>query len=300
MILSSLQFGKLWRDYFEIFCPNQNLQALYASYLIRENALQDYIDIFRGVDTRQLRGQNIDQPHRFQNVLYNGHQINYLLIAEAPPLGFNYIYLDAQGAYITAPLNAFNVQNVGALTATQRLEQLANLGILILDLFPFNLNYNININGISLRDRLIGNHITSDFLINTKVVYSIINRVNSYRCEINNFLNNNEITVNTAFIAPPKINNYLGSLNFSRYFDLSSSPIEIQNGLNSFNFQVNTDNINDRYSWAPINPLMQIINSYGNAYNIPTLRTSPFYTCSSHDGAGNPNSILIRNALNLL
>lgn len=303
MILSSLQFGQLWRDYFESFCPNQNLHILYTSYLVRENALQDYLDIFRGVDTRQFRGQNNpnigqNNPHRFQNILNNGYQVNYLLIAEAPPVGVNYIYQNAMGAYITAALNAFHVQGVGQLNATQRLEQLANWGILILDLFPFNLDYNVLVNGLSRRDILIAKHFTSDFFINTKVDYSIINRVNSYRCEINNFLNINNVT-NTAFIAPPKINHYFGSLNCSGFFDLSSSPIKIQKGLNSFNHHVNVDNINARYSWAPINPNMDIVNSYLNAYNIPTLSTSPFYTCCCNAGNGNPNDILIRNALNL-
>ncbi len=96
-----------------------------------------------------------------------------------------------------------------------------------------------------------------------------------------------------------KINNYLGGLNFSGYFDLSNSPINIQKGLNSFSHHVSIDYKNERYSLPAINPQMQIINSCGNHCNIPTLTTSPFYNCSCNNGSGSPHEILIKNALNL-
>jgi hypothetical protein len=150
---------------------------------------------------------------------------------------------------------------------------------------------------IKITVAVIANNTTLDFLINIKILYSIINRVNSLRCQVANFLTHNRI--NTAFMATPKINNYLGGLNFSEYFDLSNSPINIQKGLNSFSHHVSIDYKNERYSWPAINPQMQIINSCGNHYNIPTLSTSPFFNCSCNNVSGSPHEILIKNALNL-
>lgn len=299
MTLSPLKFGQLWREHFEIFLPNQKLNSLYQSYLRRENDLEDYLDIFRGIDTRQIRSQNINVPHKFEEELVKGHIITYILIAEAAPPGNNYIYTDASGEYILAALKAFNVKNLDELSPIAKLEKLAEKGILILDLFPFNLDFNLKIRGagITLRESLIAKHITSDFLINTKVIYSIINRVNCLRCEINNFLNHEAI--NTAFMATPKINNYLGALNFSGFFDLSKSPIKIQKGHNSFNQHVSIDHTWDRYSWTPRNENMEIINSYGSRYKVAPLSTSPFYTSSCNNGSGSPHEVLIKNALNL-
>lgn len=298
MILSSLEFGKLWREFFETFLPNQNLHPLYYTYCQRENELEDYLDIFRGVDTRQLRNQNIATHHKFAGILHNGYSVRYILIAEAAPPGNNYIYADANGDYIKAALKAFNVQNIDILTPIQKLEELAQNGILVLDIFPFNLDYNLNIRGagMTLREILIDKNITLDFLVNTNVIYSIINRVNSLRCQINNFLNHSNI--NTAFMATPIINNYLGALNFSGFLNFSSSPITIQNGLNSFNSHVSIDHARKRYYW-PANPNMEIINSFGNNYNVEALTTSPFYTSSCNNGSGSPHEILIRNSLNL-
>jgi hypothetical protein len=298
MILSTIEFGKLWKDFFEDFLPSNNLNTLYDSYLQRENDLEDYLDIFRGIDTRQLRNQSIANPHKFAGILAHGYSVKYILIAEAAPPGNNYIYTNASGSYILATLKAFNVPNPDRLNPIQKLVALAQNGILILDLFPFNLDYNLKIKGVglTLREILIDKNITSDFLINTNIIYSIINRVNSLRCQIDNFLNHKKI--NTALMATPIINNYLGALNFSGFFNFSASPINIQNGLNSFNFHVSIDHARKRYSW-PLNPHMNIINSFGSIYNVAALNTSPFYTSSCNNGSGSPHEILIKNALNL-
>jgi hypothetical protein len=100
-------------------------------------------------------------------------------------------------------------------------------------------------------------------------------------------------------MATPKINNYLGALHFSGFFDLSKSPIKIQKGLNSFNHHVSIDHTCDHYSWVPGNGEMEIINSRGSHYKTEPLSTSPFYTCSCNNGSGSPHEILIKNALNL-
>jgi hypothetical protein len=153
-----------------MFLPNENLNILYQSYLRRENDLENYLDIFRGIDTRKKRNQDLTADHKFHRIILKGYSIKYILIAEAAPPTGKYIYTDASGNYLLAALKAFNVPNLGRIkTSVGKLEALAKEGILILDLFPFNLNYNLKISGSTLREILIANHLTSDFLINTRL-----------------------------------------------------------------------------------------------------------------------------------
>lgn len=270
MILTFPQFQNLWQQHFAVFLQNLNLQNLYQSYLTRENCLEDFLDIFRGYDSRAQRQQYNNLPHRFQHLFNNNYNINYILVAEAAPFGENYIYLNAMGSYITAPLNAFSVPNVGNLNTTNRLAQLAASGVVILDLFPFNLQFNNN----GLRNQLIQNNTTLNYLIDFNNVYSVINRVNYL---INNMPNCNlNNVVNTAFMATPIINNYLCAA-------LQNNPINpliIQNGLNQI--------IGN-----------QIQNNFGNLYPMGNLNVVPQYCAEGCAASGSPHATLIRNALNL-
>jgi hypothetical protein len=270
MIFTFPQFQNLWQQHFAVFQPNINPHNLYQSYLTRENCLEDYLDIFRGYDTRDQRQQNNSLPHRFLHLFNANYNIKYILIAEAAPFGENYIYLNAKGAYITAPLNAFNVPNVGNPNATNRLAELAASGVVILDLFPFNLQFNNN----GLRNQLIQNNTTLNYLIDFNNVYSVINRVNYLINNIPNCNLNN--VVNTAFMATPLINNYL-SANFP---NIPGNPLLIQNGLNQI--------IGN-----------QIQNNAGSFYNMGNLTTVPQYCAEGCAASGSPHATLIRNALNL-
>jgi hypothetical protein len=272
MILTFPQFQNLWQQHFAVFQPNINPHNLYQSYLTRENCLEDFLDIFRGYDTRVQRQQNNNLPHRFQHLFNSNYTINYILIAEAAPFGENYIYLNGTGSYITAPLNAFNVNNVRNLNTTDRLAQLAATGVVILDLFPFNLQFNLN-QGF-LRNQLILNNTTLNYLIDFNNVYSVINRVNYL---INNIQNCNlQNVINTAFMATPLINNYL-SANFP---NIPGNPLLIQNGLNQI--------IGN-----------QIQNNSGSFYNMGNLTGVPQYCAEGCAASGSPHATLIRNALNL-
>ena len=272
MILTFAQFQNLWMQHFNAYIPNVNIQQLYKSYLVRENHFEDYLDIFRGQDTRLQRQQNVNLPHRFHNIIQNGYSVNYILIAEAAPFGVNYIYSNGSGSYITSPLNAFLINNVGNLNAINRLSMLAASGVIILDLYPFNLQFNLN-NG-ALRNQLIQNNTTLDYLINYNNIYSVINRVNYL---INNVANCNlNNVVNTAFMATPRINNYLCAA-------LQNNPINpliIQNGLNQI--------IGN-----------QIQNNFGTLYPMGNLNVVPQYCADCSGGSGSPHHTLIRNALNL-
>ena len=259
-------------QHFNAFNPNANIQQLYQSYLVRENHFEDYLDIFRGLDTRLQRQQNVNLPHRFQNILQNGYSINYILIAEAAPFGANYIYYNGSGSYITAPLNAFFVNNVGNMNAINRLSTLAANGVIILDLYPFNLQFNLKQG--ALRNQLIKNNTTFNYLMNHNNIYSVINRVNAIintgaNCNLNN-------GVNTAFMATPNINKYLCAA-------LQNNPINpliIQNGLNQIIGS-------------------QIQNNFGNLYPKGNLNVVPQYCAEGCAASGWPHATLIRNALNL-
>lgn len=270
MILTFPQFQNLWQQHFAVFQPNINPQNLFQSYLTRENSIEDYLDIFRGYDTRAQRLQNNNLPHRFQHLFNANYNINYILIAEAAPFGNNYIYLNGTGSYITAPLNAFNVNNVRNLNTTDRLAQLAANGVVILDLFPFNLQF-IN---KGLRNNLILNNTTLNYLIDFNNVYSVINRVNYLINNIPNCNLNN--VINTAFMATPTINNYLCA-SLQNY---PINPLIIQNGLNQI--------IGN-----------QIQNNFGNLYPMGNLNVVPQYCAEGCAASGSPHATLIRNALNL-
>jgi len=272
MILTFVQFQNLWIQHFNAYIANANLHQLYQSYLARENHLEDYIDIFRGQDTRLQRQQNAILPHRFQNIINNGYAINYILVAEAAPHGVNYIYSNGSGSYITAPLHAFLVNNVRNLNAINRLEMLAEHGVIILDLFPFNLQFNLNQG--ALRNQLIQNNTTLDYLMGLNNIYSVINRVNYLINNGANFNLNN--VVNTAFMATPTINNYFSAALQNNPLN----PIIIQNGFN----QIIGNNIH---------------NNLGNLYDMGNLNVVPQYCADCSGGSGSPHHTLIRNALNL-
>ena len=79
MILTFPQFQNLWQQHFAVFLQNLNLQNLYQSYLTRENCLEDFLDIFRGYDSRAQRQQNNNLPHRFQHLFNNNYNNKVLL-----------------------------------------------------------------------------------------------------------------------------------------------------------------------------------------------------------------------------
>lgn len=115
-MLTIAEYEDLWR---EMKITNQELPP-YDKYLVRENALKKQLDRFN------------------QN-----QQIKYILVGEAAPASGNYIYIDAAGSYITAPLRAFCCDPGRSIDVNYRLEKLFLKGVILLDLFPFAIDFNI-------------------------------------------------------------------------------------------------------------------------------------------------------------
>ncbi|MEI7509077.1 MAG: hypothetical protein WCJ62_06390, partial [Flavobacterium sp.] len=223
-ILTPLQYDALWHHNplgMGSFATITGIAAPppYADYVIRENMFEDYLDIFRGINTRHHRPMPAGgwyYEHPFFNadgtpILNKKPCIKYLLIAEAcPELGVNYFYditmimILGQG-YLNAAYNAtYNGLGPAIPWAPlhnpadkfNKLLDLASRGVLLIDIFPFAINYTT-----ALRHNLANNHITNLFFNNVANLYSVTNRVteiieNGLVCE--NFLEG----TNSVFIAP--------------------------------------------------------------------------------------------------
>jgi hypothetical protein len=128
-MLHQHQYIQLWQQ--EVVpilqAPSIHMPA-YADYIQREQLRQQYLQRFR-----------------------QGQFIQYILLGEAAPSSGNYIYLDAKGAYITAPLGSVGRPKI---KNAARLSALSQHGFALFDLYPFALNYNQQVRGRSIREWL--------------------------------------------------------------------------------------------------------------------------------------------------
>lgn len=156
-MLTPEQYEALW-----IHTPNEinsfatitGIEAPPANdeYVIRENMFQDYLDIFRGVNTR---GDIVIRPQEpgewyYEHPFFNANGISLLeetpciynvLIGEAAPKKkgkeykndlkpheyLTYIYnveIPGGGQYITSILNAFNVKKIDKISTKERLSKI--------------------------------------------------------------------------------------------------------------------------------------------------------------------------------
>ena len=223
-ILTPVQYNNLWT----LPAPygfGQSLTIIpnYDYYLIREHMFEDYLDLFRGVDTRAVRlaANPVIMPynHPFLHTLQQiGNKefakpcIKYILIAEAaPPVDpriLNAAFLDKNNSYFystidigatgyfEAPVTAFGIPT--ALTKTEKLIELAKAGVILVDIFPYAIVYK------RFRDELIANGTLLDFWNGVANPYSLNLRINNlypFFCP--------NTQPNAALIAPPKISHYL-------------------------------------------------------------------------------------------
>ena len=186
-MLTRREYEDLWNSHFTgvgirvVDNPN-NCPTDYCDYLIREHMFEDYLDIFRGINSRghrkiKLCEEGNNEPHPFFNekgelIKSDGHKmtkpvLKYIMIGEAAPSKSGTYFYDInqinKTAWLSAPLNAFfnaRMTAVPYIKPTHSLEQrdllfeLANQGYLLIDLFPFAINYknirqNLNITGAS-------------------------------------------------------------------------------------------------------------------------------------------------------
>lgn len=303
-MLSNTEYTTLWETPFSGACPD------FKEYIIRENMLEDYLDLFRGINTRNQRAitpTNWYYEHPFfdekgNSILKEKPCIKYILIAEAcPENGNNYFYDIREIAgqnYLNAAYNAiYNGANPVVAWAALRnpndkvnkLIDLAKRGVLLLDLFPFAINYN------EIREQLNNRFVTDYFFNNVKSVYSITNRINSLIIEkltCHNFLNQ----INSVFIAPPKISHYLAHKINKRI--LSTHYLIFKSGLNSSLITPIYKGPSNQY----YNRLIRVSSTISNLpipiSNNPTYTIQvPIYACTAYSGSGYPNSFFITMSL---
>ena len=307
-MLTNAQYVFLWTHHFAPIVPAGTIMPPYNDYVIRENMLEDYLDIFRGVNTRHHRpipafGWYYEHP--FFNSdgspkLKEKPCIKHVLIAEAPPQVnggvINYIYNLhlAGGAYITAPLKAFGI-NPNGMNTLNRLINLADQGVLIIDIFPFAINYN----GFRPALNLAG--ITLDFFNNLLNLYSIALRIsNIINLFCDDFKKDNRL--NAALIGPPTTNVHLANhINVHPHHFLN-----FRMGHNTFLHPNILPPIipPTLYINVTINPnsLIGLIINYPliNAVGGLIIRV-PYYCCSCYNETQgeNPRALFIKNALGL-
>ena len=188
-MLTQANYNDLWTNVLGL--PLHNIPCYYQ-YLQREVYFQDYLDLFccpengnptyertilDGRHTVSIPGLQPDPNGEYtlidaqghvrlivqydfpfeRNELCKGRNIKYILIGEAAPPSGGYIYKDAKGSYITAPLSAVGL-SPARMSRTERLLEFANKGFLLLDFFPFAINFNTT--------RIVWNNNILEVLIN--------------------------------------------------------------------------------------------------------------------------------------
>ena len=284
-------------------CPTD-----YCNYLIREHMFEDYLDIFRGRDTRAIRHIQLCEewyyPHPYfeNNVcLIDTPALKYIMIGEAAPSKSGTYFYDInqinKTAWLSAPLNAFYNAKLSEISYAKPktkdekkklLVELAKQGYLLIDLFPFAINYN------NIRE-----HLNQEFEGSISISETFYNNIKSYIDSILNELKviNTEITI--AFSGPTKIHHFLA-------YKISLNPLLIPFGCRIFNYP--------NYFGTMIPPSPIYLPLYWNDWinsNILNLRYHhvginrvPFYRCCSYDprigGALHPpHELFIRNAFDL-
>jgi hypothetical protein len=209
-MLTEEHYTALWRNPAPHGFGQSHAMPSYHEYCIRENQIQDYLDIFRGRNTRADREFN-DGEHPYQEYLNpeNPPCIKYIMIGEAaPPLNpiiaplrdwqntffYNPNHLGPT-QYFSAPCNAFGINP--RLSKLEKLLALAQKGVLLLDLFPFAVSYSTE-----FREHLRYFLVVEFFWDSAANPYSVVNRIEEIRSLLCK-------EVQLAFVAPPLISHYL-------------------------------------------------------------------------------------------
>ena len=174
-MMTQVQYERFWHT---LVAPlnSKIVMPSYYAYLQREVYFQDYLDLFiktskneitfsrslvdgvltvelpialiqdndqhTRIDENGLVKLVVEHDFRFSEESFNKQrEIKYVLIGEAPPSSGKFIYIDASGSYITAPLRANGHKTISEDSA-KRLEKFAESGYVLLDLFPFSFDFN--------------------------------------------------------------------------------------------------------------------------------------------------------------
>jgi hypothetical protein len=303
-------YNDLWGQHF----ANLTNQAIpdYGQFLISERMFEDYLDIFRGKNTRLIEHENImPYPHPFfdgQNPkLKEKPCIKYIMIGEARPphnpSNLNDCGGDTANTYfynvthvgntrwLSAPYNAIvNPHFVAPNCPNDKIKlllELAEKGYLLIDLFPYAIPFNNN-----LRQDLNDNGSSEHFfnIINNDVLPNLI----QFGCENNR----NICSTIIAFSGPPITHRFLahqianGQVHLNPNFTIFSIPnylvipVAIPNDLppNTVPWYPTDQPLNEDIRY----PKKQQVNFY------------PFYRCTCWDASfQGPHELFIRNAFNI-
>ena len=194
--MKKTEFESIWKEHFNgiVKCAIPS----YGEYLINERMVEDYLDIFRGKNTRP-QDSSMPYEHPFFNLdgtckLAEIPRIKYILVGEARPLPKD-VRLHSCNP-IDADLNNTYVYDIRHLKSTPWLSALikawkcnaykpctenkidsllcsASKGVLLLDLFPYPIKYSSPI-----REKLNKSGTTKFFWL------ALENKINSLRNEL--------------------------------------------------------------------------------------------------------------------
>lgn len=151
-------------------------------YLLYTQHQEDYIDLFRGNNTRAARWvSEPDAPHLYEALLQDNKpisQIRYILISEAPPKEdrssyfYNPNHLD-RTHWLNAPLGAFDypVNPKSKEEKIAALVHLARQGVLLLELYPIPMSQQTD------RSSLIKAGVAANYWDNKENMLSVANRL---------------------------------------------------------------------------------------------------------------------------
>lgn len=245
-ILSLREYRDLWCKHFKQVM-GKSLPESYTDYRDREEAFENYLERFNSTN-----------------------RIKYFLIAEGPHPD-NYIYEDAKGHYIFQPLVASYQKRI---EINERLEKLASAGMLLLDLFPFN----IDIKESKTRINLISKGIPKMYFSDLNNPYSIYSRLNAYQKTYPEKFDL-RLTVNTCFIANPIINHHLSCLAHSHAICENGHPLKPRREMRKGHFKI---------MGTTHKPELKSKSGH---------RLPVYFSSASSVGSGYPDSKLIREAL---
>lgn len=223
--MTRAQYKNLWDNLFTLQADEASIPQ-FDEYLLRENQLEDYLDIFRGFNTRPEREGTavMPYPHPYFNSdgvpkLTEIPKIKYLLVAESamplrpsiPVNGCNSVGGDKANTYfydithlkstpyLSSPRIAFSCHSEQPCPENKinTLLSLASKGVLLMDLFPFALSYNTEI-----RQGLNVAGVTESFWNDPVNPYSLQNRLHAINALIDS-------KWDLALIAPCKISSFI-------------------------------------------------------------------------------------------
>ncbi len=304
-MLNEKEFKDLYEKYYGK--SNSFKQKIYSDYLNDANMFEDYLDIFRGKNTRKDRAFLDSNNWYYDHPFFNGVEpklkekpcVKFIMIGEAKPVPLSPIYNDCGGdvnntyfynvthlkntRWLSEPFKAFNTtQTWNKIECpsgkAQILLELAAKGYLLIDLFPFPFPSPVPNN---LRNKLNNSGISSFFF--TNYLTHRLKAVSGLNCSEDCFV---------AFSGPSTIHHYL-------VHELATGNLSLPNGFSSkldVNYFIQPLAILPQISPALMNwdPVSNLLN---NNYHNPGMKQVPYYRCETWDGSNTgPHWLMIQNA----